>query len=280
MSKNETQINIFAFDNYRDFLKAFYEYKKSLNSRYSYRVFCNKAGISSTSYLNMIMHGKRNLTQKSIPKFVKGLSLKGNEKKYFENLVLYNQSTDQELRSEYFQRLLFLRSEKFDVYKLGYNQHAFLSKWYAVAIYEFLDTKNNCHSAKLIADKLKGGVTEEDVKESLTLLKKLGLIKKDPSKGYVKINASLETVDDNILNDAKFNYHKSMIDLTKESLEDSPVYELRELSALTFAVDSEKLPEIIKKMKSLIRDVNKVTSKGKYKDKVYQLNLSLFGLSK
>ena len=165
MSKNQTQINIFAFDNYRDFLKAFYEYKKSLNSRYSYRVFCNKAGISSTSYLNMIMHGKRNLTQKSIPKFVKGLSLKGNEKKYFENLVLYNQSTDQELRSEYFQRLLFLRSEKFDVYKLGYNQHAFLSKWYAVAIYEFLDTKNNCHSAKLIADKLKGGVTEEDVKD-------------------------------------------------------------------------------------------------------------------
>ena len=90
---------------------------------------------------------------------------------------------------------------------------------------------------------------------------------------------SLSTVDDNTLNDAKFNYHKSMIELTKESLEDSPIYELRELSALTFAVDSEKLPEIIKKMKSLIREVNKVSSKGKYKDKVYQLNLSLFSLS-
>ena len=93
-------------------------------------------------------------------------------------------------------------------------------------------------------------------------------------------DVTLKTVDDNILNDAKFNYHKSMIDLTKDSLEDSPIYELRELSALTFAVDSEKLPEIIKKMKNLIRDVNKVSSKGKYKDKVYQLNLSLFGLSK
>ena len=95
------------------------------------------------------------------------------------------------MRSEYFQTLLFLRSEKFDVYKLDFDQHAFLSKWYAVAIYEFLDTKNNCHSAKLIADKIKGGVTEEDVKESLSLLKRLGLIKKDSSKGYVKVNSSL-----------------------------------------------------------------------------------------
>ena len=66
----------------------------------------------------------------------------------------------------------------------------------------------------------------------------------------------------------------------KNSLENSPVYETRELSALTFAVDSEKIPEIIKKMKKLIREVNKVSSETKYKDKVYQLNLNLFNLSK
>ena len=54
----EEKINIFEYDNYRDYLKAFYEEKKSQNPRYSYRVFCNKAGISSTSYLNMIIHGK------------------------------------------------------------------------------------------------------------------------------------------------------------------------------------------------------------------------------
>ena len=56
-----------------------------------------------------------------------------------------------------------------------------------MAIYEFLDPKNNCHSAKLIADKIKGGVTEEDFKESLGLLKRLGLIKNDPSKVSIRI---------------------------------------------------------------------------------------------
>ena len=109
------------------------------------------------------------------------------------------------------------------------------------------------------AGKIKWGITEEQVKESLTLLKRLGLIKKDPSKGYIKLKAALKTVDDNIINDAKFNYHKSMIDLTKKSLENSPIYEIRELSALTFAIDSEKIPEVIKKMKKLIREVNKIS---------------------
>ena len=85
--------------------------------------------------------------------------------------------------------MLSLKSDIFDIYKLEYDQYSFLSKWYAVAVYEFLDTKNNCHNAKLIANKIKWDVTEDQVKESLTLLKRLGLIKKDPSKGYIKLNA-------------------------------------------------------------------------------------------
>jgi uncharacterized protein (TIGR02147 family) len=86
-------------------------------------------------------------------------------------------------------------------------------------------------------------------------------------------------MDDNVLNEAKYNYHKSMIGLSVKALEDSPIHELRELSALTFSIDNEKLPEIVSKMKKLIRDVNKLSGKTKYKDKVYQLNLSLFSLS-
>jgi uncharacterized protein (TIGR02147 family) len=279
MEKGEKEPDIFQYNDYRNYLKEFYDHKKSLNSGYSYRVFCNKADVSSTSYFNMILNGKRNLSQKTIPKFVKGLSLRGNKKKYFQNLVLFNQCSDHELKSEYFNEMLSLKSDTFAIYKLEFDQYSFLSKWYAVAIYEFLDTKNNCHSAKLIANKMKWGIEEKQVKEALDILKRLRLIKKDPSKGYIKVNQALETMDDNVLNEAKYNYHKSMIALSVKALEDSPIHELRELSALTFSIDDEKLPEIVSKMKKLIRDVNKLSGKTKYKDKVYQLNLSLFSLS-
>ena len=66
---------IFAYTNYRSFLKDLYDHKKKTTSYFSYRYFSKKAGFSSHNVLKLIINGERNIAYDSIPKFSKALEL-------------------------------------------------------------------------------------------------------------------------------------------------------------------------------------------------------------
>jgi uncharacterized protein (TIGR02147 family) len=70
-SKNTTSAKapvVYDFTNYRDFLKAFFEFKKLTNPAYSASMFARKAGLGENSrgYLKLVIEDKRNLSSLTI----------------------------------------------------------------------------------------------------------------------------------------------------------------------------------------------------------------------
>lgn len=272
-----TQANIFEYTDYRKYLADFYTAKKSVNSGYSHRVFANQAGLSSPSHLLMIIKGERNLSIKTIEKFSEGMRLTLKEKKYFELMVLFNQTDDLQVKAKYFAQIMALKMSTKQLHNLEKEKFDFLSKWYVVAIYVLVDLKNFNPDTQWIAKRLGGKITTSQAKEALDNLEKLGMITADAQRGFKQTSGAI-TVADDTRSIAVFNYHQSMIRLASEALRTSAP-DLREMNGATITIPKEKLTEIKEKIRAFRKEINQLASSYENPDEVYQLNIQLFPLT-
>jgi uncharacterized protein (TIGR02147 family) len=269
--------NITEYLDYRKYVADIYGYKKGLNKNFSHRAFSLKAGLSSPSHLKMVIDGKRSLSQKTIPKFVKGLGIEKEEALYFETLVHFNQSDTNDNRSSLFKRLMELRNKNITSSHLDDNSFEFLSCWYTVAIYVLVGTKIFTNDTEWIVKKLNNKVTVREVKRALTLMIKLNLIKKDSVRGYVQSNGAL-SADDDTRSIAIYNYHKQMNELAGDALDNSDS-DLREFNGATISISVEDLPILKEKIRQFRKEINELTSNNMEGKEVYQMNLQLFPLT-
>lgn len=72
---------------YRQFLAAAMTHLGFGGRRTNYAAFARKAGFSSRSFPRDVIVGKRALTVKSLPKFIRGMQLRGDLKNYFTLLA-------------------------------------------------------------------------------------------------------------------------------------------------------------------------------------------------
>ena len=277
MMEKGTQKNIFEYSDYRQYLSEYFANKKSLNSGYSHRVFAQQAGLSSPSHLLMIIKGDRNLSIKTIEKFADGLHLGTKEKRYFELMVLYNQTDDLQTKAKYFGEIMALKATNRKLNKLEKEKFDFLSKWYVVAVYVLIDLKNFRPDPQWIVKRLGGKLTIGQVKEALSNLLTLGMIEPDPLTGYRQISGAI-TVPDDTRSVAVFNYHQSMIKLAAEALRTAP-QALREMNGVTVTIPLEKLSEIKEKIRLFRKEINQLASSYENPDEVFQLNIQLFPLT-
>ncbi len=272
-------MNVTDYLDYRNYLKDFYQYKKDKNSDYSYRVFMKRAGISSPSHLTMIIDGDRNLTAKTIPKYIKALGLESkNDIHFFENLVHYSQAKNQDEKISFFNKLLEHKRKK-GLSPLELEKYDFLSTWYHVAIYVLIDLPSFRNDIEWLLLKLKKKVSKSHIESALKNLKKLGLIEDDPVKGLRQTNGALSTPDSEMKSQAIYKYHKSMITLAGHSLNEDAIEE-REFNGVTFPIDKNKLHLIKEKIREFRKEINEIASNIEDSKDVYQMNIQLFPLTK
>lgn len=113
-------LSVFSFQDYREFLKAYYEFEKE-RSKLSFALFAKKAGLNSPNYLKLVIEGARNLTQKNIFLFAKAMNLNDPETAFFETLVQLNQSQSNEEKTFYRRRFSELSLAKDKRKKLDPN---------------------------------------------------------------------------------------------------------------------------------------------------------------
>ena len=101
MPRTASKINLFTYLDYRKFLKDWYTQAKKERSSFSFRVFSKRAGFESPNFFKLVMDGKRNLTAKSLPKFIVGLKLNKQEQEFFQSLVAYTQASTHEEKDEH-----------------------------------------------------------------------------------------------------------------------------------------------------------------------------------
>ncbi len=171
-------INIFEYQNYRTYLKDYYNEQKALKRYFSYRYFSNKAGINASAFLYYVIEGKRNLTKKSIDKISHAIGHSKDENDYFENLVFFNQAKTIAEKTTYYSRIVECR-KPIDITKISKDRYEFYSKWYHSVIREIVSMFDFKGDFSLLGRQLLPPISAKDAQESIELLEKQGFIERD-----------------------------------------------------------------------------------------------------
>ncbi len=263
--------------NYREFLRDYFEAKKSLNATYSFRVFAQKADLGSSGHLKMVMDGQRNITQETLPKYIKALDLKNKkDRKLFELLVKYNQCKDPIQKVDFFNEVMSEKNRK-GLSQLEKHQFQFISSWYHIVIYVMVDFVDFVADPEWIYSRLRKKVSKAQIEAALEDLVTLGLIEQVGGR-WLQTKGAI-TVPDDIKSTAIPKYHDSMLLIAREALVELPA-DQREFNGVTLPIRRSALPYIKERIREFRKEMNEYASNVEDPNEVYQLNIQLLPMTK
>jgi uncharacterized protein (TIGR02147 family) len=276
-----------SYTDFRLFLKDFYEFKVRSTAHerngYSYKVFSAAADIRSPNYLKLVIEGERNLSPKTAKKFARALGLNRIETQEFELLVNFTQALDPLERNRHLKKLSEFRMKgrirsgevKEDVLTRSPN-------WAAWVLYALADHKDAEFSIQGLKSLLQGRIKDADLQKAMEYLLKNGSLLRDPETQQVKKGLVIPPTPEDIPVEMIRRLQAELIYLGMESLlnDKAQEREFGSLSVCLTADEFEKLKfELRHLRKRIYKDtlVNREANKG---DRVYQLNIQLFPITK
>ncbi len=277
MKTGDSGVNLFHYRDYRKFLRDWYQAAKQSRASFSFRTFSQRAGFKSTNFFKLVMDGDRNLTEDSLPKFMKGLKFNKQEQEFFRNLVFFNQAKAHDQKNLYYQRLL--QSRKFNQLKpIEKNAYEYYSTWYHPVIRELVVSKDFTGDPRWIAERIFPLITVAQAEKSIELLEQLGFIKKAGGNKWGQSSPLLSTGPE-VASLVLMNYHHHLLDLSKEILTHVAA-ERRDVSAMTLGVAKERLGQIKRKVQEFRQEILKLVALDTHPDQVIQLNIQLYPMTR
>jgi len=277
MTRWKSQINIYLYLDHRAYLRDWHQEAKTSSKIFSYRLFSLKAGFKSPNFLKLVMEGKRNLSEEGIHKFATGLNLNKREKEYFYNLVLFNQAETHEQKNLHYQHLL--KAQKvYNITPLEQDRYDYYSTWYHPVIRELMLSPGFDHTPEWIAKNIFPHITPQQAQKSMELLVKMGFVKMN-RKGLWEQSNSLVSTGADVQSVILMNYHRSILDVTKEIL-NKVHYQQRDIHSLTLGIGKEQLPLLKKKVREFYQDILKVVCMEDKPEDIVLLNIQLLPVTK
>ncbi|MFH1873853.1 MAG: TIGR02147 family protein [Pseudomonadota bacterium] len=267
--------NIFKYDNYRTYLRDWFNWMKATKHKYSYRLFSKEAGFKSPNQLMLVMNGQRNVTMDTLQIFCETLGLAENESKYFELLVKFNQAKDMPSKTRFFKELsvYWMRSENI----LKKEQYRYLSNWFYTAIREMVVLKDFQEDGNWIAKKLDNLISPAQAEKAIQALLDLKLLKRTKNGKLVQTSI-YTTTGDEVRDVAAYIFHEQMIKMAAESLKQKDA-DYRNISSLTFTIRPDDYNSLVEKInlfrKEIVNFLNSRNTLNEDKN-LYQFSLHLF----
>jgi uncharacterized protein (TIGR02147 family) len=269
-------LSVFDFIDYRKFLAEYYQNKKKTARYFSYRYFSQKLGINSPSFLKHVIDGQRNLTPQMTERFAKALGLSPREKKFFYNLVLFNQATTSVEKQEYYAVLRSMISGVKEAV-LNSNQNDFYSNWYTPVIRELICLYDFKDNYDLMASVLKPKIEAAQARAAVNLLLKLNLVEK-LENGRYKQTSSAIVADDSVSSTAIRTFTRNMLDQSKTAL-DTIDKNNRHISGITMGISPEAYELLTTEIEAFKDRVKFIVNNDNNSSRIYQMNISLFPVS-
>lgn len=268
-----TQKSIFEYDNYREFLKDFFAFKKQEGKSLSVRNFSRLCGFQSHSFVIGVLQGKKDLSTGAIEKFVKTLKLNKDEASHFKLLVFLNQAKNSEERARYSKEIIRSRSYR-KAQPLKEAQLDYFTHWYYVVIREMVKLPQFKEDPQWIASHIEPGITPKQAEEAVEQLQKLGLLNRDKTGRLIQSDSVVATADE-VVSASLAHYHKEFMRKAGESIDSIP-RENRDISSVTFPVSSQTAKRIKEKIQKFRMELAEEAASDSNVDTIYQLNLQLF----
>ncbi|MFN3453843.1 MAG: TIGR02147 family protein [Pseudobdellovibrio sp.] len=229
--------------------------RKKKNAQYSLRAFAKSLDMDSST-LSALLSGKRSLTPKMSKKIIDQLFM--TDPFEAQNLLL--------------QSIGFTNSLDFTYTEFEMLHAEIISSWEHFAILALLEIPQKLHSTRNISIRL--NIPFDTTEQALARLEKINLVEKTDHNWILK-KMNMATPS-NVPNASIRKAHTQYIEKSLEALKTQPI-EVRDITGVTMAIDSEKLPQARKLIEDFRRRLSAYLEQGT-KNSVYRLNIQLFPL--
>jgi uncharacterized protein (TIGR02147 family) len=269
-------LTVFDFTDYRQFLKAYYQFQKKKNPAFSHRYFALRAKMNSSGFYKNVMDGKRSLGRSLIVRFVEAMSLRKKESDYFENMVYFNEAKTVNEKRIYFERMMSLR--KLDAYVVQSSQFEFYSKWYYSAIRELIGLIRFKDDYAALGRLLDPPIRPDQAEKAIKVLEGLKFIAKD-EKGIYRQSQNHITTGSEVESLNVANFQIACMDLAKDAI-DRHAAANRDMSTLTLSLSKPAFEAFKEEIIAFRKRLLVMEQQFPKADRVYQLNTHFFPLSK
>jgi len=268
---------IIEYNNYRRYIQDFYEEKKKMVG-FSWRDFARAAKFSSPVFLKLVCDGKSGLSDDAANRVAYAMDLAGFEFDYFMALVRFNQAKTDIQRDEAFTELKEIaKAHKVNI--LGADLYTYFSSWKYAALRELAPAMQGAKPNHL-AKQCLPEISSEEVVKALQFLTSAKLLRRTTSiHNYQQTEKSVATGPLDIATPAVRSFHRQMGELALNTLDKVPVAE-RNFSTLTLGLTENSYQKILKELANFRRKVIAIATNEDDVERVYELNLQLFPLTK
>lgn len=268
---------LFAYTDYRQYLKDWYEEKKQANKHFSFRLLADRSGFKARDYLLRVMRGDRNLSLAGAEKLSGFFGFSEKQKEYFKTLVQFNQAPNTLEKESAWRRLSEI--QKYGAHqKLRHDQFEYYSSWYHSALRSLLPVVDFRDDWEKVGRALDPPITAKQAKASVDLLIRLGLLERD-ARGRYSVSQAAVSTGDEIASLAVAGFHKSAMDLVRRSIDRHPS-PARDISGVTMSISREGFVRIKSEIRAFRKKIMAIASEDREEDMVYQLNMHLIPLTK
>lgn len=261
---------------YRAWLLAFYNWKKSESPSFSYGVLARMVGKKARNYFKLIVDGKRSLAPNMIRKVAAACQLSASETTWFVSLVHWNQCKDPTRKDLYWKELQRF-SPKQDVHELNRDQLQVLTNWQALAIIEMIRLKDFRFDSAWVVRRFRGRMTIEQVEKVFETLLRLEIVTKvgDTLEVANKIHFTGGEIPSALIQ----MYHRQVATAGIQSLTEVEVKQ-REFAAGTLSISKANVEKMKKEIKRFHQRILQLAANDEVAEEVYQMNIQFFPLTK
>ena len=269
-------ISIFNYADYRSFLQDAVKEMKVRNPHFSFRYIARHLELRSSAYFNLVLHGKRKLSETLAHKTAGLLKLTDKEREYFLYLIRYSTAKSEEERQFCFERMSSLRGKS--TKKVSPSQYLLYSKWYYNVIRELISFLPSLGDYRRLAKSLRPPIHAKEAREAIRVLKKIGMIEQTSAGGF-RQKQPLITTGDEWDSALIRHYQRTLIEMSANALETIPKEE-RDISSLMLPVSKATFDKMREELKNLRQKFLTLSQEDANADSVFVCALQLFPVTR
>lgn len=273
---SRSKVDVFAYRDYRAFLRAYVERRRAEKDGFSPAEFATQVGLRSPNYLKLVIDAERNISPDVAHRFGEACGLRDDSLSYFCSLVGFNQAKTARERDLHYEKLQSFRRFR-AAHRLDGAQSAYHSEWYIPAIFELSACRGFDQDPRAIAKALLPAISPKQAREGLDVLLALSLLVED-GEGRLRPAQNIVETPEGPLGHHVVQYHRTMMTRAAEALDHVPREE-REIAALTIACSEQRMQELKAELEAFRHRLAELYQADPRAERVVQVNFQMFPLS-
>lgn len=272
--------SVFAYLDYRSFLRDWFEARKRQDATYSHGRFAREAGCSRSTLSNVIA-GNRTPRADTLDAFARAMNLDPAERNYLGLLVDLTAAQDLDSRREAMDRIL--ASERYKQVRVAENESdstvfRYVEHWYVPAVRELAGLPGFRADPEWIAHQLRPRISVDQARDALERLFELDFLRRtgdgrvEPQEVRFRTEATAQS--------AIMHFHRDQVPalLRHVRLED---HALQHLVASTIVLPDSMLPEVKARLDTLVEQLATLADAAPRDQgaRVFQLAVQLLAIS-